>query len=210
MKKKHIIFTLILFSYFFQSQIKLNDKAIESVIVENSNKCFNFYLDEKNTYINFGELTKDEGFVPTKLKFSLSDTSNFNKIMNSDKKYDYLIIYKYKFTINGLVFYNTFFRYTSQYDKSSIKLQVDNINLICAKIKKGKFISPQIAENIARKNGFENIDFQSIENQYYKTKSNHIQSVNKDVWIFKEEKNKRVRTLVINAKNGKILTDYQQ
>lgn len=211
MRKIHIIFTFILFSCFLQSQIKLENNAIDSIIVENSSKCFDFHLDEKNSYVSFEELTKDESSVPAKLKVSLSDVSNLNKIMNSSMEYDYLVVYDYKFTINGSVFYDIFFRYgTSQYDASSIKIEVDNANSICSKIKKGKFISPQEAEKIAKQKGFQNINFQSIDDHYFGLKQGFIKSIEKDVWIFKEEKNERIRTLVTNARNGKVLTDYKQ
>ncbi len=189
----------------------MENNAIDSIIVENSSKCFDFHLDEKNSYVSFEELTKDESSVPAKLKVSLSDVSNLNKIMNSSMEYDYLVVYDYKFTINGSVFYDIFFRYgTSQYDASSIKIEVDNANSICSKIKKGKFISPQEAEKIAKQKGFQNINFQSIDDHYFGLKQGFIKSIEKDVWIFKEEKNERIRTLVTNARNGKVLTDYKQ
>lgn len=211
MGKISIIFTFILFSCFLQSQIKLDNNAIDSIIVENRSKCFDFHLDKKNSYVSFEELTKDESSVPAKLKVSLSDVSNLNKILNSSMEYDYLVVYDYKFTINGSVFYDTFFRYgTSQYDTSLIKIEVDNANSICSKIKKGKFISPQEAERIAKQKGFKNVDFQSIDDHYFGLKQGFIKSIVKDVWIFKEEKNERIKTLVINARNGKVLTDYKQ
>lgn len=208
---KIIISIFFLICGIFNSQIKLNNKSLDSIIIKNSCQCFDFYLDKEKSYINFYELIKGEGFVPTKLKVSLSDESNFNKIMDSSVEYDYLVVYNYKFTINGFVFYENSFRYgTSQYDNSLTKVKIDDANSICLKLKKGKFIPPQDAERIAKQNGLENINFQSIDDHYFGLKQGFIKSIEKDVWIFKEEKKEKVRTFVINARNGKVLSDYQQ
>lgn len=209
MEKKVIIFAFILFSYFFQSQIKQYDEAIDSIILKNSNKCFNFYLDKKNSYVNFEELTKDEGYVPTKIKISLSDNNRFNEIINGKIEYGYFIVYNYKFTIDESIFYTSFFRYnnTSLDDTLFIKKQVDYINSICSKFREGKFISPEKAESIAKQRGMSKIIYQSIDNHYYRTKKHTLKNIKKDVWVFKEE-NKKTRTLILNAKNGNLLADY--
>lgn len=209
--KKYIILTLILFSYFFQSQIKLHDKSIDSIIVTNSSKCFDFHFDKKASRVMFSEVTKEEGVVPTKLDVSADDNDGFNKIMKSKEEYVYSVIYNYKFTIDGSIFYDASFRYeTSQYDKLSINTKIDYINSVCLKIKKGKFISPKKAENIVMQKGMNIIDYQSIDDFYYSTRENGIKSIKKNVWIFKEKIKQQTRTLVLSAKNGKILADYRQ
>ena len=209
--KKYIIFILILFNFFLQAQIKLNDKSIDSIIIKNSCKCFDFHFNKGNTEIVFSEITKDEGIIPTKLSVLADDKNGFNIIMKGEKEYVYSVIYKYDFIINGSVFYNAFFRYNnSQNDIEIIKTIINNINAACLKIKKRKFISPQKAENIVRQKGFGNTFYQIIESQYSKPKIHYFKTITKDVWIFKEQKGDRMRTIVLNARNGKVLSDYIQ
>ncbi len=209
--KKYILFTLSLFSYFFQSQIKLQDKSIDSIIIKKSCQCFDFKLDKTISSVTFEEISKDETVTLNKIKVFLFENDKINRMINSKIEYGYFIIYNYKFTIDGSIFYDVSFRYeTSKYDKSSINTKIDYINSVCQKIKKGKFISPKKAENIAMQKGMNIIDYQSIDDFYYGTKKNGVKSIKKNVWIFKEKIKQQTRTLVLSAKNGKILADYRQ
>jgi hypothetical protein len=211
MEKKIIIITLIIFSNLVYSQIKLADKSIDSIVAKNSCQCYDFHFDKRNSHVIFSEITADEGVIPTKVKILADDNDGFNIIMNGDKEYVYFVIYDYKFTINGLIFYDLSFRYDDpKKSLQIIKFHIENANIICSKIKKGKLISPQKAEGIAKQNGFENISFQSIDDHYYGGKKLFLRSIEKNVWIFKEEKNNKIRTLILNAKNGKILEEYYQ
>jgi len=209
--KKNIILLFILCSYFLQAQVKLNNKSIDSIIIENSCKCFDFIFNKENSKVVFSEVTKDEGIVPTKLSVVANDSDGFNLIMNGEKEYVYFVIYNYNFIINGSVFNSAFFRYDkSLNDIEIIKTVINNINSTCSKIKKGKFISPKRAESIVKQKGFENIFYQSIESHFSKPELHHFKSVTKDVWIFREQRGDRVRTMVLNARNGKVLSDYTQ
>ncbi|MFN3771744.1 hypothetical protein [Cloacibacterium normanense] len=206
-----LILSGILFSVLLNSQIKLNNNSIDSIITKYGCNCFDFYFDEKASNVIFSEVTKEEGIIPTKLSVSADDTKQLNEIIQSKKEYAYLVTHNYKFTFNGLVFYTANFRYDmSQYDNSIIKTQIENIKSICLNLKKRKFISPQKAESIARDKGLYNIFFQSIDNHYYGLNNGFIKSVEKDVWIFKEKDNNKTRVVIINAKNGKLLEDYYQ
>lgn len=208
--KNVTIFIVVLFSNLLNSQIKLNDKVIDSIIAKNSCQCFDFYFDKELSHITISESTKDEGIVPTKLSLLAGDINGLDTIMNSKKDYRYIVIYNYKFTIDNYVFYTSNFRYeTSKHDIEIIRTIIENINSICLKIKQGKFIPPKEAENIAKKNGFNNITYQSIADQYFGVKNHYKKTIKKYVWIFKEE-NQKTRTLVVNAKNGKILSKLEE
>lgn len=209
--KSAMIFIVVLFSNLLNSQIKLNNNVIDSIIIKNNCKCFDFHFDKESSQIIFSEATKDEGIVPTKLSVLAGDINGFNTIMNDNKKdYRYSVIYNYKFTIDGYLFYTSNFRYgISKYDIEILKTIIENINSTCLKIRQGKFISPKEAENIAKKNGFSNITYQSIADQYFGVENHYKKTIKKNVWIFKEE-NQKTRTLVVNAKNGKILLKSQE
>jgi len=209
MKKNIILIALILCNSLW-SQIKLYDSSIDSIITNTISHNIKFNVDKENSYIIFSDVDEDKR-ESSDIKFALLDNEKINDFVKNNKDYCYRLFLNYKFSFDGVVFYERIFinNVNSQQD-SDIKFTVNYINTISLKFIKKKYITPQVATEIALQKGFDKITYQSI-NEYYRTKKGKKgTSIVKTSWVFKGESNNRDRVLVINPRNGKIVKDYYQ
>ena len=207
--KKNIILIALLLCNSLWSQIKLYDRSIDSIITNTISPNIKFNIDRKKSYVKFEDIDENSNIKSKDIEISLSDEDRINDFIKNNNDYVYRVFFDYKFSFDGVVFYECIFRdNVNNHEDGFIKSIVNDINTICLKFIKKKYILPQQAIDIAMKKGFDTITYQSFDYRYRIVRNHRIKTIDKIVWVLKGESSKKYKTIVINPKNGKILAVY--